>query len=95
MQEHCLSSVKTEGTVVVNLMLEQAAKCTITVHLPLLEQGITCTKAVSLVLLEQSVNWVIPCQFNKCFPRTPSDCFEIWHGCRTWLENNVCGFLVK
>ena len=43
MQEHCLSSVKTDGTVVVNLMLEQAAKCTITVHLPLLEQRITCT----------------------------------------------------
>ena len=31
--------------------------------------------------------WVIPCQFNKfldVFPRTPSDCFEIWDSCRTW-----------
>ena len=31
--------------------------------------------------------WVIPCQFIKfldVFPRTPSDCFEIWYGCRTW-----------
>ena len=30
---------------------------------------------------------VIPCQFNKfldVFPRTPSDCFEIWYSCRTW-----------
>ena len=50
---------------------------------------------VVLFLLVVSCIGVIPRQFNKCFPRTPSDCFEIWHGCRTWLENNVCGFLVK
>ena len=35
----------------------------------------------------RAATWVIPCQFNKfvdVFPRTPSDCFEIWYSCRTW-----------
>ena len=30
---------------------------------------------------------------QQVFSTDPSDCFEIWHSCRTWLENSPCQFL--
>ena len=47
-----------------------------------------CLLSFSSAGMQKLLNiWVIPCQFNKfldVFPRTPSDCFEIWYSCRTW-----------
>ena len=61
-------------------------------HLGLVEMG-THTLLTILDLLNRKR--VIPCQiirFLAIFPRTSSDSFEIWHTCRTCLENNIRQF---